>query len=142
MAVNKTVMRNTHQEAVVKVEGTAAAATIDLSVDLLSPNQVLDGATQKVTIVGVSWSGGTNGIVTITRNSVVIMTLQANAAGMLYFDGQTMPPENTEEASDIVVTISGAQSECWLKLRKTSGYAPTIETATFGSYDNPAVAGS
>jgi hypothetical protein len=70
------------------------------------------------------------------------MTLQANAAGALYFDGQTMIPENIEEASDIVVTISGAQAECWLKLRKVSGYKTTIEPEQFGPYDNPAVAGS
>lgn len=142
MAVTKTVMKKTHQEAVVKVAGTAAAATVDLSADLVAAGQVLDGATQKVSIVGVTWTGAADGIVTIARNSVTIMTLQANAAGMLYFDGQTMIPDNLEESSDIVVTISGAQAECWLKLRKTSGYKTTVEPEQFGHYDDPTVAGS
>lgn len=70
------------------------------------------------------------------------MTLQANAAGMLYFDGQTMPPESIEDSSDVVVTISGAQAECWLKLRKTAGYKTTIEPEQFGHYDDPSVAGA
>lgn len=142
MAVTKTVMKKTHQEAIVKVAGTAAAGTINLATDLLPATQVLDGAVQKVSIVGVNWAGASDGIITISRNSVVVMTLQANAAGMLLFDGQTMIPDTTEEASNIVVTISGAQAECWLKLRKTSGYKTTVEPEQFGPYDNPAVAGS
>lgn len=142
MAVVKTVMKKTHQEAIVKVAGTAAAATIDLSADLVAAGQVLDGATQKATITGVSWTGAADGVITITRNSIVIMTLQANAAGMMYFDGQSMVPDNIEESSDLVVTISGAQAECWLKLRKTSGYKTTIEPEQFGPYDDPTVAGS
>jgi hypothetical protein len=142
MPVAKTIMKKTHQEAIVKVAGTAAAATIDLSADLVAAGQVLDGDVQKVSITGVNWTGASDGIVTIARNSVTIMTLQANAAGMMYFDGQSMIPDNIEEASDIVVTVSGAQAECWLKLRKVSGYKTTIEPEQFGPYDNPAVAGS
>jgi len=142
MAVTKTIMKKTHQEAVVKVAGTAAAATIDLAGDLVASGQVLDGEIQKVSIVGATWTGGTNGIISIQRGNDVVMTLQANAAGMLFFDGQTMIPDNIGEASNIVVTISGAQAECWLKLRKVSGYKTTIEPEQFGPYDDPTVAGS
>lgn len=142
MAVTKTVLKNTNQESVVKVAGTAAAATIDLSVDLLASTQALDGATQTVNIIGLVWTGATDGIITITRNSVVIATLQANAAGMLYFDGQSMIPDTIQNTSDIVVTISGAQAECWIRLRKVGGFATKVETAVFGSYDNETVVGS
>ena len=142
MPVAKTIMKKTHQEAIVKLAGTGAAATIDLSADLVAAGQALDGSTQKASITGVTWTGAADGVVTITRNSVVIMTLQANAAGMLEFVGQSMIPDNIEEASDIVVTISGAQAECWLKLRKVSGYKTTVEPEQFGSYDDPTVAGS
>jgi hypothetical protein len=107
MAVTKTVLKNTNQESVVKVAGTAAAATIDISTDLLASTQALDGATQTVNIIGLVWTGATDGIITITRNSVVITTLQANAAGMLFFDGQSMIPDTIQNTSDIVVTISG-----------------------------------
>ena len=142
MAVTKTVLKNINQESVVKVAGTAAAATIDLSVDLLASTQALDGATQTVNIIGLVWTGATDGIITITRNNVVITTLQANAAGMLYFDGQSMIPDTIQNTSDIVVTISGAQAECWLRLRKVGGFATKVETAVFGSYDNETVVGS
>ena len=142
MAIVKTILKKTHGEAVVKVAGTDAAGTIDLGDDLLPTGQVLDGSTQAVNIIGVSWTGAANGIITITRNSVVIMTLQANAAGSLEFGGQMMQPDSIANTSDIVVTISGAQAECWLRLRKVSGYKTTIEPEQFGALDNPAVAGS
>lgn len=142
MPVTKTVMKVTHQEAIVKVAGTSAAATIDLSADLVAPGQVLDGATQAVNIVGVMWSGAAVGQIQLTRNSVVVKTMTTDTADYHDYSGQDMIPESTENTSDIVVTISGAQAECWLKLRKVSGYRTTVEPEQFGHYDNPAVAGS
>lgn len=142
MAVTKTVMKNTHQEAIIKVAGTAASATIDLSADLVAAGQVLNGVTQAVNIVGVMWSGATLGQIQILRNSIVVKTMTTDTADYHDYSGQDMIPESTENTSDIVVTISGAQAECWIKLRKVSGYKTTIEPEQFGSYDNPAVSGS
>jgi hypothetical protein len=136
MPVAKTVLKNTNQEAVVKVAGTDASATIDLSVDLLAASQALDGGTQTVNIAGLVWTGAIGGVITITRNSVVIASLQSNAAGALDFTGQMMIPETIQNTSDIVVTVSGAQAECWIRLRKVGGYATKVEPATYGSYDD------
>jgi hypothetical protein len=142
MPVVKTVLKNVNQEAVVKVAGTDAAATIDLSTDLVASTQALDGETQTVNIVGLVWTGATNGIITLTRNSVVVATLQANAAGSLDFGGQQMIPETINNTSDVVVTISGAQAECWVRLRKVSGYATKVEYATYGAYDDESRVGA
>jgi hypothetical protein len=136
MAVVKTILKNTNQEAVVKVAGTAAAATIDLSVDLLATTQALDGATQTVNITGLVWTGASGGVITITRNSVVITTLQAAPYGAVDFTGQMMIPDTIGNTQDIVVTISGAQAECWVRLRKVSGYATKVETPEYGAYDD------
>lgn len=141
MPVVKTILKNTEHESIVKVQGTAAAATIDLQTDIVAPTQETDGATQKVVITGVQWTGATGGVIQITRNSVVIMTLVAEGAGALEMNGQAMVPDSTEFASDIVVTISGAQAECWLKVKKVSGYKSKIETGIFGSYDDPTQSG-
>lgn len=141
MSVVKTILKNTEHESVIKVQGTAAAATIDLQTDIVAPTQETDGATQKVVITGVQWTGATGGVIQITRNSVVIMTLVAEGAGALEMNGQAMVPDSTEFASDIVVTISGAQAECWLKVKKVSGYKSKIETGIFGSYDDPTQSG-
>lgn len=136
------VLKNTHQEAVVKVWGAAGVTeTVDLST-LLAVGQALDGETQSASIIGATWTGLTDGIVTITRNAVPIMTLQANAAGMLYFDGQSMPPDTVNATYDIVVAITGAACECWLKIRKYGGYKTMIEDATYGAYDDPTRVGA
>jgi hypothetical protein len=142
MAVVKTVLKNVNQEAVIKVAGTAAAATIDLSTDLVASTQALDGETQTVNIVGLVWTGATNGIIEITRNSVVIATLQANAAGALDFAGQQMIPETISNTSDIVVTISGAQAECWIRVKKVGGYKTKVEYATYGAYEDESRVGA
>lgn len=145
MAVTKTVLKKTHQEAVIKVAGTAAGETISLASDLLATGQALNGATQTVNIVGVTWTGAANGIITIGRGvsgATTVMTLQANSCNQLDFAGQEMIPDTIANTTDITVTISGAQAECWLKVRKISGYKTTIEPEQFGSLDNPAVAGS
>jgi hypothetical protein len=136
MAVTKTVLKNVNQETVIKVAGTAAAATIDLQTDVLASTQELDGATQTVNIVGLIWTGAAGGIVEVSRNSVVIATLQANAAGALEFGGQAMIPETIQNTSDIVVTISGAQAECWIRVKKVSGYKTKVEYSTYGAYED------
>lgn len=142
MATTKRIIKHTPIDVVVKVDGTAEAETIDLDVDLLHSTQELDGATQTVVITGLTWTGAANGIITITRNSEVITTLQANAAGFLHFSGQDMVPDNVNSTSDIVVTISGAQAECWIRMKKLSGYKSKFEPEIYGSHDNPAASGS
>lgn len=131
------IVRQTHQEAVIKVWGGAATTEVIDIQALLVTGQALSGATQTVNITGVTWTGAADGIATISRNTETIMTLQANAAGMIYFDGQSMPPESRQATSDISVAITGAAAEVWLKLRKVSGYATMIEDATYGAYDDP-----
>jgi len=126
MATVKTIFKKTYGEALVKVAGTAAAETINLATDLLATNEsLLEGGTPTVNIAAVTWTGAVAGVITITRNSVVVMTLNAGASGFLDFGGQLFPPDSTENTSNIVVTISGGQSECWIRLRKVSGYKNT-----------------
>lgn len=135
--MTQAVIKQTHQEAVVKVWGASGTTeTIDLQT-LIGSNQQLDGDTQTVTIIGLTWTGAADGIATVTRGGVTITTLQANAAGMLLFEGQTMPPDNVNATSDIVVAITGAACEVWLKLRKVGGYkSKSGEYPQYGSYED------
>lgn len=136
MPVAKTVLKNTNQETVIKVAGTAASATIDLQTDCLAGAQALDGATQRVNIVGCQWVGLPNSVVTIARNSVNILTLPGGGADYIEFAAGSGFVDNIENASDIVVTISGAEAQCYLTVRKVSGYATKVEHATYGAYDD------
>ena len=141
MAVTKTIIKNTNQEAVVKIGGTDGSATIDLQTDILAATQALDGATQTVNIVNCITAGNLGAAVNITRNGVPVLAFAPENSGKLQMNdaGFTDTQENT---SDIVVTISGAEAHIFLVLRKVSGYASKVETATFSIYDNVNAVGS
>lgn len=137
MATAKTVLKKTQTEAIVKVAGSGAAETIDLDVDIVASTETAGSAgTQEVQITGVTWTGAAGGVITITRNSVTIMTLQANNQGHIDFLQSGMFPDNVENDQNIVVTISGAQAECWLRLRKSAGYNTKIQPEQYGIYDD------
>lgn len=132
MATVKNIFKKTYAEALVKVAGTAAAETISLATDLLATNDVVSG-TPTVNIAAVTWTGTAAAVITITRGGVVVMTLNSGASGFLDFGGQIFPPDPTGNTSDIVVTISGGQAECWIRLRKVSGYKSTDALSTQNS---------
>jgi hypothetical protein len=143
MALTKSILKMTETETVVKVAGAGGSVTIDLQTDLVDTNQTVSGATQTVTITGVRWNGELGNYFNVTRNDTRVLTLPTESADYIAFDGQEMPPENTAATSDIVISQTGSgQVELYLKLRKVSGYAPKVETAQFGVYDDTNTVGS
>lgn len=143
MALTKTILRMTETETVIKVSGNGGSSTVGLQTDLLDTTQSLSGGTQNVTITAVRWVGELTNVITITRNSIRTLTLPTDSADTILFDGQELPPENTNATSDIVVAQTGTgYIELYLRLRKVSGYAPKVETAQFGALDNESVVGS
>lgn len=133
----------TETETVIKVSGNGGSSTVGLQTDLLDTTQSLSGGTQNVTITAVRWVGELTNVITITRNSIRTLTLPTDSADTILFDGQELPPENTNATSDIVVAQTGTgYIELYLRLRKVSGYAPKVETAQFGALDNESVVGS
>jgi len=141
MAVTKTILKNTHQEAVVKISGTAASATIDISADLLNAKQALNGSTVRVDIIDCIVTGLLGSGITVVRNSVPILAFAPENSIKLSFEGEGFR-ENIQNNANIVVTISGAEAHIYLVLRKVTGFASMIETAQFGSYDNESAVGS
>lgn len=142
MAVVKTILKKTAQEAVVKVAGSGAAATISLTDDLLPTTQALTvGGTPTVNIVGAHWTGATGSTITIVRNTVQVLTIAADQPTQFDFEGLGFV-DTINNTSDIVVTIGGAEAQVYLILRKVDGYSSKVETAQFGIYDNQNVVGS
>lgn len=141
MAVTKTILKLTERDAVVKVAGGSGSATIDLQTDLKRANETL-GATQRVSVCGVQWTGTAEAVIAIARNGVTIMTLNCGAAGALEMNGQMMIPDDIQSDQDLVVTATGTATEVWIRLKKISGYTSMVETSEFGSYDNPLAVGS
>jgi hypothetical protein len=141
MAVTKTIIKNTNQETIVKVGGTAGSATIALATDCLAATQALDGATQSVDIVTAQTNGLLNSAVTVVRNAVAVMAFAPENSATFNFEGNGLR-DTVQNTKDLVVTISGAEAHIYLTLRKVGGYATKVETAQFGSYDDNTVVGS
>lgn len=141
MAVTKTVLKNTNQEAVVKIGGTGAADTITLDSDILSASQVLDGATQTVNIVKIINAGAIGSKAVITRGATEVCVLTPESQSSLLFNdyGFVDSQANTD---DVTVTISGAEAYVYIILHKVGGYKTKVEEATFSIYDDPNAAGS
>lgn len=143
MAVSKTILKLTHQEAVISIKGSAGTEVIDLD-GLVAVGQVLGDDPRLVNIVGVSWSGHSTAHATITRGGTEAhMTLPGVAPDFLDFSGQDMPPQIDNNGADITVVMDASEEmQVWLKLRKVQGYVTTVEPEQFGHYDDPTVAGS
>jgi len=140
MAVTKTILKKSKNEVVVKFANTSGSnqsSTFDLDVDALLSTEVIEG-TVKVNIVAMSFSGISGSSFQLSRNSVGIFAATCDQPHQFYFDGFVDGIGNTH---DIVCTMNG-ESYVYLTLRKNSGFETKIETAQFGSYDDPTARGS
>ena len=136
----KTVLKNTNQEAVVKIQGIGVE-TIDLQSDILAATQALDGSEQRVNIISVNWSGLPGSTAVIARNGTTIVPITGDQPQMLDLAGQGYV-DTVNNTSDISVTIANADLALYIVLRKVSGYATKVENATYGAYDDPTRVGA
>lgn len=134
-----TVLKNTNNEAVVKIAGIGTE-TIDLQTTILAATQALSGDTQTVNIVGLQFTGLATSTITIVRNGVTIMSLSSE--GHDYIELGAGYSDTIQNTSDIAVTIGTANAQCYLTLRKVGGYATKVENATYGAYDDPTRVGA
>jgi hypothetical protein len=106
-------------------------------------DEIISG-TPAVNIAGAVVTGDTKGNIQITRNNVVIMTLNSGASPPIDLSGALMAPDSINNTYPLVATvipdsIGGTMGQCevWLRLRKVDGYVRKTETTEFGAYDNP-----
>lgn len=113
-----TVLKNTPTHAVVKVWGTAGAATITLATDLKLANQT--ATTPVVNITGIVAACVATSGNTIVRNSNVLWNLPQ------FFKWRSEGwADNQDNTSNIVVTLGTGGGTIVLELAKNSGYGDT-----------------
>ena len=118
MAFASSNLKLTQVQAVVRVSGTGGdSGTIDLDVDLLKNSET--ASTPAVNITKVHWFCDKNASVTISRNGVDIMHVH----GTDHTDWYGFS-ENTENTSDIDVSISNGDAVVIIELSKVGGYGP------------------
>ena len=143
MANVKTILRNTNTKVSAKLAFTTSGdLTIAVATDVIdAAKEVLtSGGTPTVNIVAMWWSGAAGEVLTVTRNSVIIVTLPCGSPGSFDFEDVHFvdPIGNT---SDIVVSSTGL-AQLYITLRKVTGYSSFVENATYGAYDDPTELGA
>lgn len=140
MAVIKTILKKAKHEVVVKFTndtGSAQTSTFDLDVDALLSTEVIEG-TVKVNIIEIHWAGQAGSSFYIERNSVKIFGASGSDADQFIFSGFV---DGIQNSADLTVSMTG-EIYLYIVLRKNSGFETKLETAQFGSYDDPTVRGS
>ena len=134
MAVTITVVSKTYSDVVVKVAGTAGSATLNLTTDILAVNEALNGATQKVNIGSMFWSGDLDCTIQINRNSVRSYSLQANTISNVNLSEYGFATDPINNTYPLVFTVTGTGNmELWIRLKKVSGYKNTDQLSTIQS---------
>lgn len=134
MAVTITVVSKTYSDVVVKVAGTAGSATLNLTTDILAVNEAVNGATQKVNIANMFWSGDLDCSMQIARNAVRMYTLQSNTISNVNLTESGFATDPINNTYPLVFTATGTGNmELWVRLKKVSGYKNTDQLSTIQS---------
>jgi len=137
-----TTVKNTNQETVIHFASSAAeTGTITLS-NLTAPAQARNADAPKVDIVKFICTGELGSKIIISRNAKMVIATSPENDLNVEFNSLGIPVNN-DDTSDISIINSVAKDVTgWIVLRKVAGWSTEVETATFGSYDNPTVVGS
>lgn len=126
MAVTKTIIKLSNTEAVIRISGVAGdTATIILDSDLLLPLEYLNNDPIQVNIGAVYSSGITGGYASLIRNNVTILNVANKSLNSVDLLGEPFVPDSINNTSNIVVTITGQQSQVYIYLKKVSGFTST-----------------
>lgn len=122
MAITKTVIKQNHIEAIVKVVNDttdSASITIGLSTDLLKSNEDLAGGVPIVNLGAMETSIQVGTEANITRNGAVIVNFFENTEQF------ELPwcADTQNNTSDIVVNFTG-KGTIYMRLLKLQGYRP------------------
>lgn len=140
-AIRFDTLRNTNQETIIKFTGAATDTGTITIANLGATTQARNADAPKVNMVRIIASGLTNSNLTITRGGVAIFQGSPGAVIELEFISNGFS-DSVNNTSDLVFTIGTAAVTGYISLRKLAGWDTTVETATYGAYDNVTVVGS
>ena len=126
MAVTKTIIKLSNTEAVIRISGVAGdTATIILDSDLLLPLEYLNNDPIQVNIGAVYCAGVKGGYASLIRNNLTILNVANKSLEPTHLLGEPFVPDSINNTSNIVVTITGQQSQVYIYLKKVSGFTST-----------------
>ena len=142
MAVLFTTVRNTNQETIIHFDTVAAESGTITIANLTAGTQARNSDTPAVNIVRFIATGADGAGTRITRNGKNIISCAPENAPVLDLT-QYGISDSTNNTSDIVVVNDAAKPVTgYITLRKIAGWSTTVETATYGEYDDPTRVGA
>ena len=143
MAMNFTTIRNVGGETIIHFEATDVSdATISLASLTAASSQVRNSDTPKVNIVRFISTGEVGASVVVSRGIKNIIACAPENAPILDLTSMGIS-DSTNNTTDIKISNNVAKAVSgYITLRKIAGWSATVETAEFGQYDDPTVAGS
>lgn len=143
MPMNLTTIKNTGQETIIHFECPAEIddATITIA-DLTSTTQARNSDTPRVNIVRFISTGEDGGALEVVRGNKVIIACAPENAPFLDLPSMGITESQANNVDITIRNIYAKRVSGYITLRKVAGWSGKIETAEFGSYDNPNVVGS
>lgn len=147
--MNRTIIKNSSKEVVVKFDGAGGATGINLS-ELCSADQVLgatgaSGATGPVVNISAYVSTGYLGAnMRVTRNGTTVISCAPENAPAIQFN-QLGFTDNVNNNKDIVIEYPGASGaivQTYLVLHKQDGFYSKVEYEKYGAYDDETKVGA
>lgn len=122
MAIQKTIIKNDRQKAVVHIIGAAGDSTAIALTDLMNPDETSSSSlTMKVAIASVYCNAqGSSAGITITRNGSSVLTLYGVSD---YPGSNALPALEIGNTTGMLVTF-GVTGTVILDLRKNEGFIP------------------
>jgi len=142
MAVLFTTIKNTNQETIIHFDTVLAESGTITIANLGASTQTRNSDAPAVNIVKFCCTGQLDSGLLIVRNGKNIISCAPENDPFLDLNSNGFV-DNINNTYDIVVTNLAAKAVTgYIVLRKVAGWSTEVETATFGSYDNPTVVGS
>jgi hypothetical protein len=143
MSMNFTTIKNTGQETIIHFECPAEIANGTITIaNLTAATQARNSDAPKVNIVRFLSTGEDGAAVQIVRGIKTILVCAPENAPFLDLPAMGISDSQLNTDDIIVQNLTAKRVSGYITLRKVAGWSGKIETAEFGSYDNPNVVGS
>ena len=116
---NKSFLRKTQTDALVKVYGAVGTVTIPLTDLAVAGETVLN---PEVSIIALQTSGSPGAVIEVARDGDILYSVASESAPIIDLLALGNAADTTNAAADITVTTKVAEAQLLLKLRKISGY--------------------
>jgi hypothetical protein len=143
MAMNFTTIKNHGQETVIHFECPAEVVNGTITIaNLTAATQARNTDAPRVNIVRLISTGEEGALIQIVRSTKTIIVCAPANIPILDLPSVGISDSQLNDQDIVIQNLAAKRVSGYIILRKVAGWSGKVETAEFGSYDNPSVVGS